>query len=81
MAVKALSAEEIGSRARDLYEGSIRQQVERGNHGRYIMIDVVTGEYRIGDDLLEMGQKARQEKPDAVLCSLKIGVGPTGTLA
>ncbi len=48
-----LSREEIAQRGKGIYEDRIRTQVETANNiGKIVSIDVETGEYEIGDDLV-----------------------------
>ena len=49
-----LSREEVARRAKELYENSIRQQVEREeNIGKMVIIDIETGEYAVDKTGLE----------------------------
>ncbi|NJL63871.1 MAG: hypothetical protein HC903_21100 [Methylacidiphilales bacterium] len=74
MSKPKLSDEEITQRGRELYENSIRQRVETpGNIGKIISINVETGEYEIGDDLLVTNLKMRNKQEDAALWSERIG--------
>ena len=62
-----------GKKARELYEGGIRQKVEADNFGRYIVIDVNSGDYEVGDDHMTLTDRlfARHENPSLYL--LRIG--------
>jgi predicted ATP-dependent Lon-type protease len=53
MSKPKLSDEEITQRGREIYNSSIRSQVETPeNIGKIVSINVETGEYEVGDDLL-----------------------------
>ncbi len=41
------SKEEFAQRGDALYESAVRQQVEEGNHGNIVAIDLETGAYEI----------------------------------
>jgi hypothetical protein len=74
MSKPKLSDEEITQRGRELYENSIRSRVETlENIGKIISINVETGEYEIGDDLLVTSLKMRTKQTDAALWSERIG--------
>jgi hypothetical protein len=68
-----LSGEEIEQRGQALYEERIRPKVEAGNEGRICTIDVETGDYEIGETILETTGRILARKPDAALWSLRIG--------
>ena len=47
---------EITGRGNELYEQRIRRLVEtQENHGKIVSIDIETGDYEIGDDLISTG--------------------------
>ena len=67
------SSEEVVSRAEELYAREIRPKVENGNHGRIVVIDVETGQFELGDDLVETVHRLRTRNPDAVPYALRVG--------
>ncbi|MCC5617613.1 hypothetical protein LC605_21480 [Nostoc sp. CHAB 5836] len=69
-----LSSEEVGRRAKELYENSIRQQVEREeNIGKMVIIDIETGEYAVDKTGLESAQYLRNKNPFVRLYGIRIG--------
>jgi len=69
-----LNNEELGERARELYEKSLRVQVETPkNIGRIIVIDVETGDYEIDDLGIESSRRLQARHPGATLYALRIG--------
>ncbi|MCC5635273.1 hypothetical protein LC593_05275 [Nostoc sp. CHAB 5844] len=69
-----LSGEEITQRGRELYEKSIRSQVEtEQNIGKIISINVETGEYEIDDDLIITSRKLQAKQADAPIWAGRIG--------
>jgi hypothetical protein len=69
-----LSREEVARRAKELYETSIRQEVEREeNIGQMVIIDVETGEYKIDKTGLSSTRYLRKKHPNAHLFGIKIG--------
>lgn len=68
-----MTKEEVVDIGQKLYDQKIRDQVERGNAGRFIVIDIQTGEYQIDDSILSASDLARARNPDAVLYVVRIG--------
>ena len=70
MSYPKVSDEEITRRGKELYEKSIRTQVETPeNIGKIISINVETGEYEIGDDLVVTSLRLRAKQADLVSLS------------
>jgi hypothetical protein len=69
-----LSTKEIARRGKDLYEKSIRAKVETAeNIGKIISINIETGDYEIGNDLVETSLRLRTQQADAILWGERIG--------
>lgn len=66
---------EISRRGKEIYERSLRQQIETdANIGKLVSIDVETGEYEIGDDRsLDAPRRLLARHPDAAIYTLRIG--------
>ncbi|MGJ5627841.1 hypothetical protein [Nostoc sp. CALU 1950] len=74
MSYPKLSDEEIIQRGKEFYEKHIRSQVETvENIGKLISINVETGEYEIGDDLLVTSRRLQAKQPDAAIWAERIG--------
>jgi hypothetical protein len=73
MPLPRYSPKETVRRGEEWYERSIRSQVESGNHGKILMIDVDTGEYEIGDSQWEAWNKSIARNPEAQLFAMRIG--------
>jgi hypothetical protein len=64
----------IARRGQDLYNRSIRSQVEtREQIGKIIAIDLDTGNYEIDDNLLEAIDRLHAQFPDATIWAERIG--------
>ena len=48
---------EVAARGRRLYEVSIHDKVAQGNEGKFLALDVDTGEYEIDADALADGRE------------------------
>lgn len=67
------SSHEISERGRKLYDEKLRAQVEPGNTGKFLVIDIETGEYEIDQDELAALKRAKAKRPDAPRYLLRIG--------
>lgn len=74
------SPEEVESRGEEIYERQIRAHVEAGNKGKFVVIDIETGEYEVDEDDLRATKRALAKRPDAVLYGLRIGYPTAYTL-
>ncbi|MBD2498927.1 hypothetical protein [Nostoc sp. FACHB-280] len=74
MSHPTLSNQEVARRGKELYEKSIRAKVEtQENIGKIISINVETGDYEIGDDLVETSLRLKSKQPNAALWGERIG--------
>lgn len=67
------SPAEVESRGEGIYAQQIRHKVEAQNKGRFLVVDIETGEYEIDEEDLEATRRALAKRPDAVLYGLRIG--------
>ncbi len=68
------SSMEITKRGKELYEQHIRTLVEtQDNLGKIVSIDIETGDYEIGDDLISTGDRLFARHPGAALYGARIG--------
>ena len=65
--------EELAQRGQDLYESSIRQQVEAGNEGKIVAIDIETGAFEVGDTVMAATNQLFKRCPDAQPWGIRIG--------
>lgn len=66
------SKEEHARRGGAAYEQA-RPQVEAGNHGRVVALDVDTGAYEVADDTLTASGRLLSRYPDAQIWCVRIG--------
>jgi peptide subunit release factor RF-3 len=67
------SKEEIALRGQALYESGIREQVETGNDGKIVAIDIETGEFEVGDTVMAATDRLFERQPDAQPWGIRIG--------
>ena len=66
--------EETARLGDEIYERDIRRQVEADHIGEIVSIDVDSGSWAIGDDILEAVDRLREQCPEAVdVWSLRVG--------
>jgi hypothetical protein len=67
------SREQIADRGHELYEAQIRAEVEAGNDGKVVAIELVTGDYEVAIDTLTAAKPLRDRHPEAQIFCLRIG--------
>jgi hypothetical protein len=69
-----LSGEEITQRGQELYRDHIRSAVEiADNIGKMVSINIETGDYEIGEDLILTTRRLQAKQPDAAIWTERIG--------
>lgn len=67
------SKEELAQRGQELYESSIRHQVEANNDGKIVAIDIETGDFEVSEDTLIASDRLLERNPDAQTWFIRIG--------
>jgi hypothetical protein len=67
------SPEEVASLGEAIYAEKIRPLVENTNMGKFVIIDIETGDYEVDDDDATATNRALNKRPEAVLYGLRIG--------
>jgi peptide subunit release factor RF-3 len=67
------SKEELAQRGQTLYESGIQQQVEAGNEGKIVAIDIETGEFEVGETVMSATDRLFEYQPDAQPWTIRIG--------
>ena len=67
------SKEEFARRGDEIYESQVRQQVEEGNHGKIVAIDIETGVFEIAEDLVTAAKHLSARVPDAQTWFVRVG--------
>jgi hypothetical protein len=70
----------IGRRGEEIYEQSIRRQIEDGNLGKFVAIDINSGEYEVGADHLETVNRLHSRRQNAEVYTIKIGYPATAVI-
>jgi hypothetical protein len=67
------SKEEHARRGMEHYDQRVRAQVESGNLGRIVAIDVDSGDFQLADDSLAAASQLLARRPDAQIWCVRIG--------
>jgi hypothetical protein len=67
------SKEEFAQRGDALYQLEVRTQVEEGNHGKIVAIDIETGSFELADDTMLAARQLYARVPDAQPWLVRIG--------
>jgi peptide subunit release factor RF-3 len=67
------SKEEFARRGDEIYASQVRSQVEQGNHGRTVAIDIETGAFEVADEILTATDRLFERIPDAQPWIVRIG--------
>ena len=57
---------EIARLGKEIYERDIRGQVEEAHHGEVVAVDVDTGNWALGDNVIDATDRLRKKLPGAV---------------
>lgn len=67
------SKEEFARRGNEIYETQVRPQVEAGNHGKIVAIDIETGAFRLASDTMAASDRLLEQHPNAQIWCVRIG--------
>ena len=67
------SKEEFARRGNEIYASQVRAQVEEGNHGRIVAIDIETGDFELANDALAASHQLLARNPNAQIWRIRIG--------
>lgn len=68
-----ITADMIASRGEELYQQNIRAKVEAVHKGKFLAVDIETGDYAIADEDLDATDRLLSKQPNAVVYGLRIG--------
>ncbi len=67
------SKEEFAQRGNEIYESQVRSQVEAGNHGKIVAIDIETGAFEVADTPIAAADRLYERHPNAQPWVIRIG--------
>jgi hypothetical protein len=65
--------EELADQGQKLYEAGIRQQVEAGNQGKIVAIDIESGDFEVDDNVVPATNRLFERYPNAQPWVIRIG--------
>ncbi|MCR4403750.1 MAG: hypothetical protein NUW06_00360 [Candidatus Acetothermia bacterium] len=68
----AVNKEQLVARGQEIYQ-RLKDQLEPGHNGKIVAIEVESGDYFLGESVVEAGKKARQKYPDKPFYFVKVG--------
>jgi hypothetical protein len=68
-----LTKEQVAELGERLYDERLRTALESEHHGRFVVLDVISGDYEIDDRDIRASSRLLKRKPDGVLYGLRIG--------
>jgi hypothetical protein len=74
------SSDEIVARGRQIYAEHLRDQLEPNENGKFLVIDIETGEYEIGEDDVAVSIRAYRRKPEGARFGMRVGYETSGTI-
>ena len=68
---QTMSYEEQKRRGEAIYDAQIRHQIAPEDESKYVLVDVITGDYEIADRSADARVKLRRRRPDAVIHTMR----------
>lgn len=67
------TTKEVVARGKEIYREQIQELVEPQEKGKFIAIDILSGDYAVDGELLEAARRMRERRPDAEVYVGKVG--------
>jgi hypothetical protein len=80
MAHPRYTRDEIVERGQALYDQQIREKVEPQHNGKFLVLDIETGDYEIDADSYAAYERVAARRPDAPFYLLRVGYPTAVTL-
>lgn len=77
---RRFSTEEVAARGREIYEIRLKSQMEPEHLGKFLVIDIETGEYEMDEDDLTASMRAYRKKPSGSRYGMRIGYATVGSI-
>jgi hypothetical protein len=73
MASERYASDEVARLGNALFKERIKPLVEEGGRGKYVTMDVETGDWEMGDDILTLSESLHARHPAARLFTVRVG--------
>jgi allantoicase len=67
------SKEEFARRGQEIYESQVRSQIEQGNQGKIVAIDIETGTFEVDNTPMVAVDRLYERQPDTQPWVIRIG--------
>lgn len=71
--IVAPNLEGFGEKAEEIYERKLKKKLEPNYKGKMIAIEVDSGKYFVGEDLVDARRKAKLVFPDKIFYFMRVG--------
>ena len=71
---------ETGARGEAIYREKIQPLVEPAETGKFVVIDVESGDYEVDAEALAASTRLRERRPNAVSYGIRVGYGAAYSL-
>ncbi len=68
----SINKDQLVARGQEIYQ-RLKEQLESTHPGKIVAIEVESGEYFVGDSVVEAAKKARAKHPDRLFYFVKVG--------
>ena len=68
-----LSSEDLARRGDEIFEQSVHPRLGAGSEGKFVVIDIATGDYEVDADELAAADRLRARHPEAQIWLRQIG--------
>ena len=65
--------EKVAKQGEAIYQERIKPLVDPLHYGKFLVIDVATGDYEIGDRIRAASKKLRERRPGAITYGVRVG--------
>lgn len=74
------SKDEAAKRGREIYESRLKSEFEPQHIGKFLVIDIETGECEMDEDDMVVSMRAFRKNPNGSRYGMRIGSPTTGTI-
>jgi hypothetical protein len=73
MDIQHVNVNTLAVKGEDIYATRLKALLEPAHQGKIVAIEIESGDYFLGDTVVEAGQKAKERYPDRVFYFIRVG--------
>ena len=73
MPAEGYTIDEVCDRGEQIYEEQIKPLVEPQENGKFIVIDIESGDYEIDDEEIDASQRLKERRPNSIRFLARVG--------